>query len=176
MRELKDLSNRKIIMNYVEMAPKYIYCAIDIVQATGVCSKTVRNELLRLEKKGIIKRSKKKIEKTVYYRTITDDERIKKEREEKSVAEIAKERGCSRETIYKKFRSQNKGINLSVNQREVLEILAEGEIKKEWQIGYHKTLQTLLRKELVGKNAEGYWITIKGKAIVEALRQGGENA
>jgi len=178
MLEFKDQSNRRIIRNYVEMAPKYIYCADDLIHTTGICGKTVKNELRLLEKQGIIKRIKGKIEGKIYYRTTTEDERIRKEREQKSVSEIAKERGCSRETIYKKFRKQeSKGKYLSANQREILELLAGGEIKKEWQIGYYKTLQTLLKKELVGKNEEGYWITRKGRAILKEIKQlVGENA
>ncbi|MDD4310356.1 MAG: hypothetical protein PHO32_08250 [Candidatus Cloacimonetes bacterium] len=171
----KDQSSIRIVRNFVAMTDKKMFCAKDISIEAGINLNTARNQLRLLEIAGVIKRLAVRIRTCVYYRRIDADEADNASLIEliktKSVAQIASEKGCSKEAVYQKIRKTSipREYRLSANQLAALTMLKDGEVHSS--VCYYRTIQqmadkgwTVVYEGLMPK----YQITELGKEVLRA--------
>lgn len=84
MLAAKALNNRQIILNYVAMPDRAQWCAADVACATGIPESTVRHELLRLSRAGVISRIARKVDGRAYYRASTEADAARREAEKRA--------------------------------------------------------------------------------------------
>jgi DNA-binding transcriptional ArsR family regulator len=75
------LNNRQIVLNYVAMPDRMQWCAADVACATGIPESTVRHELLRLSREGVITRIVRRVDGRAYYRASTEADAARREAE-----------------------------------------------------------------------------------------------
>lgn len=178
----KDQSSSRIVRNFVAMTDKKMYTAKDIAIEAGINLKTARNQLRLLEKACVVVRINKRIAGRVYYRRIEADEAEKQalaaELSKKTVAQVAAENGCSRESIYQKMRECDtpfkRGFKLTSGEYAVLQRLNE---KAEGMMSYDLhaviSLAKLMKLDLVNLDRLNerhyhYCITQKGREVLNA--------
>jgi transposase-like protein len=174
----KDPNNSQIIRNYVAMPDRPQFSGADVVEATGVCRKTVANVLRGLELAGDIIRTARRIDGRIHYRAVSEQERARTSlasaAKSKPVAMIARENGVSRETVYKRLRSHQvfPAKFLSQRQADVLGLLKDGRERWAFALQAYETLIQLERKALITREKQGRFyrcrITAKGREVLDA--------
>lgn len=174
MRELQDQQNKNIVRNYVEMPDRQFFSARDIAAATGVNLQTVRNVLAKLEKQNIVVKLANQ-RRGKYYRQATDTEKLVAEAQRMSIAELAAERGVSRQRLHQIAKASGlklKGQRITDNQLYCLTLLST----VKWTWGYdirdYESMKQLTKLGLVIREKVGrfnrYLLNEKGQEVLNA--------